>query len=75
MRDSTQQFTAMRGSGIQKLAYSTREAAEQVGLSPRQIQSYIQAGVLESFTIGRSRRITHQALVDFIDRMASKTAA
>jgi excisionase family DNA binding protein len=78
MHDSAPQFAPMRSSGgLPKIAYGVPDAAEQIDVSERKLWLLIQAGEIESFKIGRSRKVTHQALTDYVARqiVASKPAA
>lgn len=58
-----------------QLAYRVRDAARQLGVSERQAWRLVAEGELESFKFGRSRRITHEALVAFVRDRSQKPAA
>ena len=59
------------------LLYTVAEAAELLAISRAALYPRVIAGEVESITIGRSRRIPRQALLDFIERerQVSTTAA
>ena len=56
-------------------AYTLQEAAERVGVSDRHLREFIRDGRLQSFTIGTSRRISHNALQRFIDQRESENTS
>ncbi len=47
-------------------AYRLEEAAEVIGVSGRHLRKFIQKGQLKSFHLGRSLRISVNALDDFV---------
>jgi excisionase family DNA binding protein len=63
--DSTRGDTFPRD---EQIAYSARSAARVLDISERQVVSLITTGKIESFKIGKSRRITRTALLDFVQR-------
>lgn len=65
MRDSAE--NAKVGSD-EPLACTVREAARLLSVGVRKVEYMIQSGELESFKIGRARRIPRQAITDFIER-------
>ncbi len=57
----------------EKLAYTITEAAELVSVSPVTLRKAYQAGDLEVRRVGEKQsgiRITHAALVDWLNRQA-----
>lgn len=56
-------------------AYTLQEAAERVGVSDRHLREFIRNGQLKSFTVGTSRRISHDALQRFIDQRESENTS
>ncbi len=58
-----------------KLLLTVREAAEELSMSPNGIYNLINAGRLPSVKIGRSRRISSDALSDFIQTLARESSA
>jgi len=57
-----------------RLQMNTPEVlADKLGISLRKVNYLIQAGEIESVKIGKSRRISDQALLDFIKRHKSKS--
>ena len=54
-------------NGSLKLAYTVEEAGELLSLSRAHLYRLIDAGYLGSITIGRSRRVTHNQLVAFVE--------
>lgn len=61
----------MRSPG-DKLAYTVEEAAELLSLSRAHLYRLIDVGELGSVTIGRSRRITHAQLEEFIGKLEAR---
>gem|GEM_PF-5768141 len=58
------------GAGVStpaKLAYTMKEAADQVGCCERLIWGFIKSGELKAARLGRSVRITHAELVRFLE--------
>jgi excisionase family DNA binding protein len=51
---------------IARLALSTSEAAQAIGLSPRTVAELIATGALRSFTVGRRRLISVSAIEAWI---------
>lgn len=49
-----------------QIAYKVPQAAKVIGSSERQMWEFVRKGDVESFKIGKSRRITREALVTFI---------
>lgn len=60
-------MTTTNGQVPQRLAYSPREAAELIGVSRGQIYVLMKRGDLPSISVGRARRITHEALLGLIE--------
>jgi excisionase family DNA binding protein len=52
-----------------KYLFTVREAAKLLGLSRTKVYELIRSGDLESFHIGRSRRIARQALDRFVAKL------
>ena len=59
------------GGGGQRLLYRPGEAAEILGLSRSKVYELLASGELASVTIGSVRRISAQALVDFVKERSS----
>jgi len=57
-----------------KLAYAVEEAAELLSLSRAHVYRLLDSGELGSIAIGRSRRITHSQLKDFLERLEARAA-
>ena len=57
-----------------RLAWTVQEAADQIGISRASLYRLVQTGEVPSFTIGRSRRITNEALERFVRRLAEEQA-
>jgi excisionase family DNA binding protein len=55
--------------GLPRLAYSPAEVGDVLGLSRAMVFKLLAAGELPSCKIGRSRRILHTAVVDYLDRL------
>jgi excisionase family DNA binding protein len=53
---------------VQRLAYSSLEAAQLLGLSRATVYNLMNSGELPSMKLGRSRRIRHEVLVAYLDR-------
>ncbi|MCC6685410.1 MAG: helix-turn-helix domain-containing protein [Fimbriimonadaceae bacterium] len=62
------------GSG-QKLAYTIDEAAELLSLSRAKLYRLIDTCEIGSVLIGRSRRITHSQLEEFLRRLEAQDVA
>lgn len=56
-----------------KLLLTVREAAEALSLSQNGIYNLINGGQLRSVKIGRSRRISSDALAEFIQTLAENS--
>ena len=56
-------------SGLVPMAYTIPEVAEALRVSDRQVAYLVSEGAIESFKIGRSRRIPRDALVAYIDSL------
>jgi excisionase family DNA binding protein len=67
MRESAEPSGDTDATGDQ-LAYKIRNAARALDMSERAVATLVATGELESFRIGRSRRIPRDALVAFIER-------
>lgn len=53
------------------LAHTPESAARALNLSRATVYELIRVGLLPSFKVGRSRRIAHTALVEFVERAQS----
>jgi excisionase family DNA binding protein len=51
------------------LAYTVPHAAELLDLSPRLVWHLVHTGAIESVKIGRSRRITREALIAYLNSL------
>lgn len=60
-------MAAVSTSTTEKLAYTMKQAAEQVGCCERLIWAFIKSGELKAARLGRSVRITHAELVRFLE--------
>ena len=58
---------------MERLAYTVKECAAAVGVSPRTITREIQRGRLRMVRIGRTVRIPAQALTQFLERVATSS--
>jgi excisionase family DNA binding protein len=58
-----------------RLAYSVEEAAALLGIGRTFMFQLVATGEIESFKIGNLRKISHEALVAYIDRLRSEQAA
>lgn len=52
----------------EKMLFTPEEAAERIGISPRQMYRLIAAKRIRSAKIGKLRRISPAALQEFIER-------
>jgi excisionase family DNA binding protein len=57
----------------QQLAYRPREAAKMLGVSERKVAELIASKEIKSFKVGKSRRITLEAIFAFIRRAEAAT--
>jgi excisionase family DNA binding protein len=55
----------------QRLLYSVVEAAEVLSLSRSKVYELLAANTLQSVKIGRSRRIPHSALTDYVASLSN----
>lgn len=51
-----------------QIAYKIPNAARVLDMGVRKVWALVHSGEIESFKIGSSRRVTRQALLDYIDR-------
>lgn len=59
------------GHATERLAHSADEAAFLLHISRSQIYALMATGELRSVRIGRSRRIPHEALTDYLESLAA----
>ncbi len=55
----------------ERLLYSVVEAAEVLSLSRSKVYELLAANTLQSVKIGRSRRIPHSALTDYVASLSN----
>ena len=60
-----------RGAPVDKLLYRPEEAARSLGIGRTRLYALIASGDLASVLIGNSRRISSEALKDFVHRLES----
>ncbi|MBL8060660.1 MAG: helix-turn-helix domain-containing protein [Chthonomonas sp.] len=65
----------MESGSSQKLAYTVEEAADLLSLSRAKLYRLIDSCEIGSVTIGRSRRITHSQLEEFLRRLEARDMA
>lgn len=58
-----------------RLAYTIPEAAEQLSIGVSTVYELLAKGHLQAFKIGKSTRITHEALTTFIELSSVRTPA
>lgn len=58
-----------------QLAYPPNDAAQILGVSRATIYNLMNAGEIPSVKIGRCRRIRHEALIAYLDRLESRAVA
>ncbi|MEL6300282.1 MAG: helix-turn-helix domain-containing protein [Pseudomonadota bacterium] len=46
----------------ERLGHSIKESSDKLGVTPRTIYNLLYEGKLESFKVGRSRRVTDESL-------------
>lgn len=51
-----------------QIAYKIPNAARVLDMGVRKVWALVHSGEIESFKIGSSRRVTRQALLDYIER-------
>ena len=56
----------------ERLLYTPEEASDLLHIGRTMLFELLKSGDIESFTIGRSRRIPREALLDFIERRRSQ---
>ncbi len=57
-----------------KIAYSVNEAARLLSMSARKLTYLIAMKEIRSFKIGKSRRVTANALAEFVTRQEKKAS-
>ncbi len=57
-----------------RMLYRPEEGAQMLGLSRARMFELLASGSVESVKIGRSRRIPHAALEDYVSRLRSAQA-
>ena len=72
MRRATAMLKRPDSDAGDKLAYTRKEAAIRLSISERSCWSLTNSGELRSFNIGRSVRISHAALCEYIDAQETK---
>ena len=60
---------------MNRLAYNVNEVAEHLGISRDGVYRELAAGRLRSFHIGKLRRIAHQDLCDYVEKLRAMAAA
>ena len=58
----------------EKLAYSIREAADALGISPEKVRRLIKAGRLKSVMLDGRRLIHRDHLIEFADRLKARAS-
>lgn len=58
-----------------RLAYAPEEAGKHLGISRAAVYRLMADGSLPSVKIGRSRRVRHEAIVEFLDRLETGSPA
>jgi excisionase family DNA binding protein len=64
----------MQANAAAKMVYMTREAAQMLAVSQRTMEGLIAAKRIAVIRIGRSVRIPHAALVEFLERQTTAAA-
>jgi hypothetical protein len=80
MRDSGEHGSVIGGSAPPtRIAYRIRDAADQIGLSEREMWRLVKDGQIASFKYGEfrnsPRRISHEALVAYVQSKQRQSAA
>ena len=57
------------------LTVTVTEAGRQLAISRRTVYKLMDSGELASIKIGRARRITRQAIADYLERQQNKSAS
>lgn len=57
----------------EKLAYTVEEAAELLSISRAHVYRLLDRRELDSIQVGRSRRITHRQILDFVSKLETST--
>ncbi len=68
MHESASQDTATGATGAEQIAYKVPSAARILDMSERKVWDLVHTGEIDSFKIGSSRRVTRQALLEYIQR-------
>lgn len=67
MDGTDERSNADAGIARSRVAYTIRETAELLSLGVRKVEYLVQSGEIESFKIGKARRITGAAIEAFVD--------
>jgi excisionase family DNA binding protein len=74
MHESATPSTPSVGTALgepEQLAYKVPHAAKLLDMGERKVWALVHSGQIESFTIGTARRVTRQAILDYIQRRGS----
>jgi len=55
----------------EQIAYTVPRAARLLDMGERKVWQLVHDGEMDSFTIGTARRVTRQAILDYIQRQGS----
>ena len=70
MHESATVITRMDASDDPgQLAYTIPHAAHLLDMSPRKVWALVHSGEIPSFKIGKARRVSRRALVEYIERL------
>lgn len=59
----------------EKIAYTVEEAAELLSISRAHVYRLLDRRELDSIQVGRSRRITHRQILDFVSKLETSTSS
>jgi excisionase family DNA binding protein len=74
MHESASPHTPSVGIDVREpdqLAYKVPHAARLLDMGERKVWELVHSGELASFKVGTARRVTRQAILDYISRQAS----
>ncbi|MEU8264425.1 helix-turn-helix domain-containing protein [Micromonospora sp. NPDC048999] len=73
-RSDASESVSAGGAQSDPLAYSVPEAAQRIGMKERKVRQLVADGAIRSFKVGAARRVSHTALVEFIEKQEKSAA-
>jgi excisionase family DNA binding protein len=73
MHDRSLTLSPGNGTEPPPIAYTVAGAARHLAVTDRQVYRLIERGEIRSYKSGRSRRITHAALLEYVSQCEAET--